>query len=45
MILYYRTLPKTVGAVRHKDENAYRGMQDSRIEFLKPLCLRVQRFF
>lgn len=26
MILYYRTLPKTVGAVRHKDQNAYRGL-------------------
>ena len=25
MVLYLRTLPKTVGAVRHKDQNAYRG--------------------
>ena len=25
MIFYHRTLPKTVGAARHKDKNAYRG--------------------
>ena len=26
MLFYSRTLPKTVGAVRHKDHNAYRGL-------------------
>ena len=26
MLFYHRTLPKTVGAVRHKDHKAYRGL-------------------
>ena len=26
MVIYIRTLPKTVGAVWHKGQNAYRGL-------------------
>ena len=46
MVLFQRTLPKTVGAVWHKFENAYRGLSILyQRDYVKPYCQAVRLFY